>query len=131
MRARRRHQVSDPVIFFGRRRSSRRQGEGSEESETLPLGARRWCVGGALTLIAYGAMVRVALEGADPQEEDGVETTVIDLLTISPSIRRRWRSGQTDRARGRHHSSTKITAGRRIAIDHGRRVSRSRRRSSG
>jgi pyruvate dehydrogenase E1 component beta subunit len=41
--------------------------------------------GADLTLISYGAMLRVAREAADVlHEEDGVECEVIDLLTISP-----------------------------------------------
>ena len=38
-----------------------------------------------LTLVAYGAMLRVAREAADRlREEDGVEPEIVDLLTISP-----------------------------------------------
>jgi pyruvate dehydrogenase E1 component subunit beta len=77
----------DPVIFFeAKALYHAAKEEVPEESETLPLGrAQVVREGTALTLIAYGAMVRVALEAADVlQEEDGVETTVIDLLTISP-----------------------------------------------
>jgi pyruvate dehydrogenase E1 component beta subunit len=38
-----------------------------------------------LTLIAYGAMMRPALEAADElKRKHGVEADVIDLLTISP-----------------------------------------------
>jgi pyruvate dehydrogenase E1 component subunit beta len=41
--------------------------------------------GRGVTLIAYGAMLRVALEVAETlQAEDGVSPEVIDLLTISP-----------------------------------------------
>jgi len=77
----------DPVIFFeAKALYHAAKEEVPEESETLPLGrAQVVREGNALTLIAYGAMVRVALEAADVlQEEDGVETTVIDLLTIAP-----------------------------------------------
>jgi pyruvate dehydrogenase E1 component beta subunit len=77
----------DPVIFFEAKALYHAAKEDvPEESETLPLGrAQVVREGNALTLIAYGAMVRVALEAADVlQDEDGVETTVIDLLTIAP-----------------------------------------------
>jgi pyruvate dehydrogenase E1 component beta subunit len=77
----------DPVIFFeAKALYHAAKEEVPEESEAMPLGrAQVVREGGALTLIAYGAMVRVALEAADVlQEEDGVETTVIDLLTIAP-----------------------------------------------
>jgi pyruvate dehydrogenase E1 component beta subunit len=52
----------------------------------LPLGqARIVREGRALTLVSYGAMVRVAAEAADVlKEEDGVDAEIIDLLSISP-----------------------------------------------
>jgi pyruvate dehydrogenase E1 component subunit beta len=77
----------DPVIFFeAKALYHAAKEEVPEESETLPIGralvARE---GSALTLIAYGAMVRVALEAADVlHDEDGVDAEVLDLLTISP-----------------------------------------------
>jgi pyruvate dehydrogenase E1 component beta subunit len=38
-----------------------------------------------LTLVAYGAMLRVAREVAERlHEDDGVEVEIVDLLTISP-----------------------------------------------
>jgi pyruvate dehydrogenase E1 component beta subunit len=77
----------DPVVFFeAKALYHAAKEEVPEESETLPLGrAQVVREGNALTLIAYGAMVRVALEAADVlQAEDGVDSTVIDLLTIAP-----------------------------------------------
>ena len=57
-----------------------------DEPESLPLGqARVVREGRAITLIAYGAMLRVAQEAAEVlAREDRVEAEVIDLLTISP-----------------------------------------------
>src|SRR5207245_9419823 len=57
-----------------------------DEGESLPIGrAQTVREGDGLTLIAYGAMVRVALEAANVlRDEDGVDAEVIDLLTISP-----------------------------------------------
>ena len=57
-----------------------------DESEAMPIGrAQVVREGRGLTLIAYGAMLRVALEAAETlQAEDGVAPEVIDLLTISP-----------------------------------------------
>jgi pyruvate dehydrogenase E1 component beta subunit len=57
-----------------------------DESETLPIGRAQIArAGDALTLVAYGAMLRVALEAADVVgAEDGANVEVIDLLTISP-----------------------------------------------
>ena len=77
----------DPVIFFEHKalyHASRE--EVPEEPETLPLGqARVVREGGAITLIAYGAMLRVAQETAETlARDDRVEAEVIDLLTISP-----------------------------------------------
>jgi pyruvate dehydrogenase E1 component beta subunit len=38
-----------------------------------------------LTLVAYGAMLRVAREVAERlHEDDGVEVEIVDLLTVSP-----------------------------------------------
>jgi pyruvate dehydrogenase E1 component beta subunit len=77
----------DPVIFFEHKalyHASRE--EVPDEPETLPLGqARIVREGRAITLIAYGAMLRLAQEAADTlAREDGVEAEVIDVLTISP-----------------------------------------------
>src|SRR5256885_979473 len=77
----------DPVIFFeAKALYHASKEEVPEESETLPIGRAQVArEGSALTLIAYGAMVRVALEAADVlRDEDGVDAEVIDLLTISP-----------------------------------------------
>src|SRR5206468_163304 len=56
------------------------------DPEALPIGrAQVVREGRDLTLIAYGAMLRVAREAADVlQAEDRVETEVVDLLTIAP-----------------------------------------------
>ena len=77
----------DPVIFFehkGLYHASRE--EVPDEPEALPLGrAQVVREGSAITLIAYGAMLRVAQEAAETlAREDRVEAEVIDLLTISP-----------------------------------------------
>ena len=77
----------DPVIFFEAKALYHAAKEDvPDESETLPLGRARVAREGTdLTLIAYGAMLRVALEAADTlQSEDGASVEVLDLLTISP-----------------------------------------------
>jgi pyruvate dehydrogenase E1 component beta subunit len=77
----------DPVVFFEAKALYHAAREDvPDEPETLPLGqARVVREGRDLTLIAYGAMVRVAREAAESlASEDGVECEVIDLLTISP-----------------------------------------------
>jgi pyruvate dehydrogenase E1 component beta subunit len=77
----------DPVIFFEAKAlyHSARE-EVPDEPEVLPIGrAQVVREGRHLTLVAYGAMLRVALEAADAlTAQDGVEAEVIDLLTISP-----------------------------------------------
>jgi pyruvate dehydrogenase E1 component beta subunit len=77
----------DPVVFFeAKALYHAAKEEVPEEGETLPLGrAQVVRQGGDLTLIAYGAMVRIAREAADVlAAEDGALCDVIDLLTISP-----------------------------------------------
>ena len=77
----------DPVVFFEHKALYHASKEEvPDESETMPIGrAQVVREGRGLTLIAYGAMLRVALEVAETlQAEDGVAPEVIDLLTISP-----------------------------------------------
>lgn len=77
----------DPVVFFEPKAIYRAyREEVPDEEETLPLGESRTArEGDDLTLIAYGAMVRRAMEAADTlAEEDGIEAEVIDLLSLSP-----------------------------------------------
>ena len=77
----------DPVIFFEPKASYRAfREEVPEEEETIPLGKSQLVREGKdLTMISYGAMMRPTLEAADAlQKEEGVESEVIDLLTISP-----------------------------------------------
>src|SRR5229473_4344041 len=77
----------DPVIFFEHKALYHASKEEvPDESETMPIGRAQVArEGRGVTLIAYGAMLRVALEVAETlQAEDGVTPEVIDLLTISP-----------------------------------------------
>src|ERR687888_2408848 len=77
----------DPVIFFEHKGLYHAAKEDvPDEIETLPIGrAQVVREGRDLTLIAYGAMLRLAREAAQVlHDEDGVEVEVIDLLTISP-----------------------------------------------
>jgi len=110
----------DPVVFFeAKALYHAAKEEVPEESEALPLGrAQVVREGNALTLIAYGAMVRVALEAADVlQEEDGVETTVIDLLTVAPLDRETLVNSvkQTGRAVVVHEAPRSFGPGAEIA----------------
>ena len=77
----------DPVIFFEAKALYHAAKEDvPDEIETMPIGrAQVVRDGDDLTIVAYGTMVRIAREAADTlSAEDGVETEVIDLLTISP-----------------------------------------------
>ncbi len=77
----------DPVIFFeAKSLYHAAKEEVPDEREVLPIGRAQVArEGDALTLVAYGAMLRVALEAADVlRDEDGVAVEVIDLLTVSP-----------------------------------------------
>jgi pyruvate dehydrogenase E1 component beta subunit len=77
----------DPVVFFEPKALYHAAREDvPDEIEALPLGrAQVVREGGDLTLVAYGAMVRVAREAAEVlAQEDRAECEVIDLLTISP-----------------------------------------------
>jgi pyruvate dehydrogenase E1 component beta subunit len=77
----------DPVVFFEHKGLYHAAKEDvPDEIETLPIGRAQLVREGTdLTLIAYGAMLRIAREAADTlAEEDGVQCDVLDLLTISP-----------------------------------------------
>ena len=77
----------DPVIFYEPKALYRAfREEVPEEEESLPLGKAHIArVGNDLTIIAYGAMLHIALEAAEElQLKDGIAAEVIDLLTLSP-----------------------------------------------
>jgi pyruvate dehydrogenase E1 component beta subunit len=77
----------DPVIFFeAKALYHAAKEEVPDEVETLPIGSAHVDREGRdLTLVSYGAMLRVCREAADMlQAEDGVQTEIIDLLTLSP-----------------------------------------------
>jgi pyruvate dehydrogenase E1 component beta subunit len=77
----------DPVIFFeAKALYHAAKEEVPDESEALPIGRAHVAREGRdITLVAYGAMLRVAREAAQVlQDEDRVEAEVIDLLTVSP-----------------------------------------------
>ena len=110
----------DPVVFFEPK--SLYHGASEEvpdEIEAFPLGrAQVLREGRALTLVAYGAMVRVVLEVADRlRAEDGVEAEVVDLLTLSPLDRETLASsvGKTGRAVVVHEAPKSFGPGAEIA----------------
>jgi pyruvate dehydrogenase E1 component beta subunit len=76
----------DPVIFLEPKRIYRAIREEVPEGDyTIPLGkARVMQEGTQITLIAWGAMIREALNAAEKLKPEKVSVEVIDLRTISP-----------------------------------------------
>ncbi|MEV6305789.1 alpha-ketoacid dehydrogenase subunit beta [Actinoplanes sp. NPDC051861] len=78
----------DPIIFFEPKRRYWEKGEvdlSAPLSEAFPLHAARVARPGTdATVLAYGPMVRVALDAASAAAEDGRNLEVIDLRTLSP-----------------------------------------------
>jgi pyruvate dehydrogenase E1 component beta subunit len=76
----------DPVIFMEPKRVYRAiREEVPDEEYLIPLGAARVVMAGNdVTLISWGAMLQVALQGARLMGERGVSSEVLDLRTLSP-----------------------------------------------
>ena len=77
----------DPVIFFEHKALYHAaKEEVPDDPETMPIGrAHVDREGRDLTIVAWGAMLRVAREAADTlSREDGASVEVIDVLTIAP-----------------------------------------------
>lgn len=77
----------DPVVFYEPKALYRAfREEVPEDEETMPLGHSQIVrEGGDVTLIAYGALMRPALDAARIlEEEHGIQAEVIDLLTLAP-----------------------------------------------
>ncbi len=78
----------DPVIFFEPKRRYWEKGEvatGGSLDQAYPLhSARVLREGGDATVVAYGPMVRTAMEAATAADEDGRSLEVIDLRSLSP-----------------------------------------------
>ena len=76
----------DPIIFFEPKRRYWEKGPVDLDAEPdLPLHAARVVKPGAdATVLAYGPMVRTALDAATAAIEDGRDLEVIDLRTLSP-----------------------------------------------
>jgi 2-oxoisovalerate dehydrogenase E1 component beta subunit len=76
----------DPVVFFEPTRLYRAFREPvTDDGEALPLDrAEVVRSGDDLTIVAWGAMVPMALQAADALAAEGIETDVIDLATLKP-----------------------------------------------
>ncbi|WP_019547714.1 alpha-ketoacid dehydrogenase subunit beta [Streptomyces sulphureus] len=78
-------ECDDPVIFFEPKRRYWDKGEVDPAAIPGPLHqAKVVKEGTALTLAAYGPMVKVCLEAAAAAEEEGNSLEVVDLRSISP-----------------------------------------------
>ncbi|GAB7041446.1 MULTISPECIES: alpha-ketoacid dehydrogenase subunit beta [Catenuloplanes] len=75
----------DPIVFLEPKRRYWEKGEVDPEAEAYPLhSARVTRPGTDVTVVAYGPMVRTALDAATAAAEDGRELEVIDLRSLSP-----------------------------------------------
>jgi pyruvate dehydrogenase E1 component beta subunit len=111
----------DPVVFFEHKALYHAaKEEVPDEIETLPLGrAQVVREGRDLTLVAYGAMLRLAREAAEAlADEDGVQAEVVDLLTVSPLDRATLVASvqKTGRAVIVHEAARSFGPGAEIAV---------------
>lgn len=76
----------NPVLFLEHKRTYRliRQEVDGAPAETVIGRARITRQGSDLTIIAYGLMLHESLAAAEALAGEGVECTVVDLLTLSP-----------------------------------------------
>jgi len=76
----------DPVIFLEPKRIYRAfKEEVPDESYTVPIGeAKVRREGSDVTLITFGAMVRLSMDAAEDMAKQGINVEVIDLRTIAP-----------------------------------------------
>jgi 2-oxoisovalerate dehydrogenase E1 component beta subunit len=75
----------DPMIFLEPKRRYWEKAEVEQSAEPIPLHEARVTRSGRdVTIVAYGPMVRVALDAAKAAEEDGRDLEVIDLRSLSP-----------------------------------------------
>jgi pyruvate dehydrogenase E1 component beta subunit len=75
----------DPIIFMEPKRRYWEKGPVEADAEPYPLHASRIVRPGTdATVIAYGPMVRTALEAATAAADEGRELEVIDLRSLSP-----------------------------------------------
>lgn len=76
----------DPVLFLEPMRSYRSsRGEVAEDAYTIELGKGKIVKEGEdITLIAWGAMVEVAIQAADVAKEKGISCDIIDPRTLNP-----------------------------------------------
>ncbi|MGI5146646.1 alpha-ketoacid dehydrogenase subunit beta [Plantactinospora sp. CA-294935] len=112
----------DPIVFFEPKRRYHEKGQVDLDAplgDAYPLHAARVVRPGRdATLLAYGPMVRTAMEAATAAEEDGRDLEVIDLRTLSPldlgpvyeSVKRTGRCVVVHEAPGNLGLGSEITA---------------------
>ncbi|OGA24097.1 MAG: hypothetical protein A3I01_20685 [Betaproteobacteria bacterium RIFCSPLOWO2_02_FULL_65_24] len=77
--------LDDPVLFIEHKRLYAMKEPLDEQAGSLPIGqARVVREGHDVTLVAYSAMVRTALEAADALSRYGISVEVIDLRSLVP-----------------------------------------------
>lgn len=77
--------LGDPVLFVEHKRLYAMKEELPEGAGPLPIGKARVARSGTdVTVIAYSAMVRAALEAAETLARSDISIEVIDLRTLSP-----------------------------------------------
>jgi 2-oxoisovalerate dehydrogenase E1 component beta subunit len=76
----------NPVLFLEHKRTYRmiRQDLSAAEGETVIGRSRIARHGDALTIYAYGLMLHEALGAAEELAKEGIESTVVDLLSLQP-----------------------------------------------
>ncbi|GAA4611125.1 alpha-ketoacid dehydrogenase subunit beta [Saccharopolyspora hordei] len=78
-------ECDDPVLFFEPKRRYYEKAELDPTTTPAPLFRSRVVrPGSAVTVAAYGPMVRTCLDAATAAAEDGTELEVVDLRTLSP-----------------------------------------------
>src|SRR5690625_5198593 len=77
---------NDPVLFFEHKRAYRLLKEDvPEEDYVLPIGkADIKREGSDVTIITYGLCVHFALQASEKLAEEGIDTHILDLRTVSP-----------------------------------------------
>jgi len=75
----------DPIVFFEPKRRYWEKAELDPDATPEPLFASRLVrEGSQVTVLAYGPMVKTALQAASAAEEEGISVEVLDLRTVSP-----------------------------------------------
>jgi len=78
-------ECDDPVLFFEPKRRYYEKAELDTSIDPLPLLSSRVVrSGSAVTVAAYGPMVRTCLDAATAAAEDGLDLEVVDLRALSP-----------------------------------------------